>query len=334
MKTRVLLTGASGFIGRRILEGLAGEGDLTLSILLRDPDKAEDLVKDASLEIHKGDITRPESLKAALSGKAVIIHCAALMSNFDSETHAGFYKVNVTGTRNLLKSCDLNTLKQFIHISTVGVYGACGKEPLDEEAPYGSALSTYEWSKKESELAVLKYAKERNIPFTILRPSPMYGVGMSYGWPDTIKAINSGKMLIPGNGKAKIHLLNVGDLVRAIKLALLNKSAINKIYNIAGPEILNLAKVFDTISEIMGAKRPGKLPFLPVYFASVFLNFIPAGLKGGKLALLTPHRISFFSKNHFYDISKARRELNYEPCVNMREGFGRMINWCRRKGLA
>ncbi|GEM_PF-2371540 len=333
MKTKVLITGASGFIGRRIVESLAGERGLALSILLRDPDKSVDLAREAALEVHKGDITKPESLKAALSGKEVIVHCAALMSNFDSETRGKFYEVNAAGTENLLKSCDLNALKQFIHISAVGVYGACGDEPLNEEASYGRFLSAYEWSKKESEIAVLKYAKKMNIPFTILRPSHMYGAGMRYGWPDTIKAINSGKMLIPGDGKSKIHLLNVNDLITAVKLALLDERAMNKIYNIAGPEILNLREAFDAISEILGVKPPARIPFLPAYLVAVLLSFIPGKLKSDKSALLTPHRVRFFSENHFYDISKARRELNYAPRINMREGFSQMIAWCRRKGL-
>ncbi|MCQ9207565.1 MAG: NAD(P)-dependent oxidoreductase [Omnitrophica bacterium] len=333
MKTKVLITGVTGFVGGHILKGLAQDKNLILSVLLRNPDKFGKIKTQGSFHVYIGDITRPESLTKALIGKDVIIHCAALMSNFDSKTRREFYRVNVTGTENILRACDSKTLKQFVQISTSGVYGACSGYPSWESGPYGRALSAYEWSKKEAEIMVLKYAKHRGLPFTILRPSQLYGPGMYYGWPDTIRAINSGRMFVLGNGKAKIHLLNIKDLVKAVGQLLLNKSAINQIYNIAGPEIVSISKVFNLISGILRKKEPGRMPYSPMYLMSLFLKLIPHKFKNRHLALLTPHRIRFFSENHTYSTSKAARDLNYAPGVRMHDGFCEMINWCKEERL-
>lgn len=331
--TSILITGASGFVGRKIAESLArSKRDITLYALLRDPDKGKGMA-DCGIHIYKGDILNTETLKEPLSGKDMVIHCAALMSNFDMESKKRFYDVNVRGTQNLLAVCDPKRPRRFIHISTAGVYGPTGKKTVGEDAPYGKKLSTYEWSKVEAEKALLEHAKNRGLEFIILRLSQMYGPGMVYGWPETINAIRTGSMAIPGRGKAKIHLLNIYDLIEAVKLAVAVKEGVNEIYNIAGPEISELAEVFDIIARVLGTKSPKRVPYLPVYLLSLLLSLVPYRIKGKKLRLLTPHRVRFFVTDHAYDISKARDLLGYRPSVSLNEGFSRMIGWYKNKGL-
>jgi nucleoside-diphosphate-sugar epimerase len=333
MKPNLLITGSSGFVGSHVLESLLRDGRFEISVILRNPDGFKAHPGLPAPPICKGDITRPDTLSRALAGKEVIIHCAALMSNFESQGRKAFYEVNVRGTENLLEATDRNVLKQFIHVSTAGVYGACRNGPANEDAPYGNVLSDYEWSKKEAELAVLKYAKRHNIPYTILRPSQMYGAAMRYGWVDTLEAISSGQMVIPGMGEGRIHLVNIRDFVDAVKSVILNEAAANRIYNIAGPEVLCLADVFDSIAGIVNAKRPRRVPYAPVYAASLVLGLLPAGLKRGNLALITPHRVSFFSDDHYYDTTRARAELNFAPRVKIADGMKEMVEWCSREGL-
>jgi len=332
MTTKVLITGGSGFIGRKIIERLSKTKDLELSCLSRDANKVRGL-EAMGVRIYEGDITKPDSLKHAVQAKDVIIHCAALMSNYDMEGRETFYNVNAKGTKNLLETCDAAVLKQFIHISTAGVYGPTGTEPVNEEAEYGNVLSSYEWSKKEAENVILKYAATRNIPYTILRPSQVYGSGMYYGWTQTMRSIKNGRMLIPGDGRARIHLLHINDLVDAVTLVINNHAAINKIYNITGPEAVPLRNVFNVIAGILGASAPKKIPYMPVYFASLFLGLLPYYMKNEQLKLLTPHRVRFFAGNHVYDISKAKRELNFRPSVGLKDGFREMISWSEKTGI-
>lgn len=332
MKKEILITGAAGFVGGRVAAGLARNKNISLHVLLRDPD-ARGLFSDKDIRVHIGDITEPDTIKEALSGKNIIVHCAALMSNFDMEPKEKFYEVNALGSANLLKMADRKSLTQFIHISSVGVYGATGRSPVTEDAPYGRRLSAYEWSKKESELIVLRYAKEENVPFTILRLSQLYGAAMRYGWPETIKSIRRGTMLVPGDACAKIHLLNIDDFLYALGLVLDNEKAINKIYNVAGPEIYPIGEMFDTIADMLRVKRASRVPYLPVYLASLLLSLIPHSARGGKLRLLTPHRVRFFSENHMYDTSRIRDELGYCPGIKVKDGLREMIDRCELEGF-
>ena len=332
MKRKIFLTGATGFVGSHLLGGLIKEDGVDLYVLSRDPERLGWL-KNKGVTVIKGDITEPDSMRGYLVGAEVVIHCAALMSNFDKEPASRFHEVNVIGTRNLLESCDRNTLRQFIHVSTAGVYGGTSAEPCDERKPYGKCLSIYERSKKEAEEVVFTCATARGIPFTVLRPSQMYGSGMRYGWPETIKSIRSGNMVVPGKGRAAIHLLNIKDLVSAVGLVLNNRVTINKIYNVAGPEVCSLKEIFTLIADIMNVRRPINIPYLPVYMASLLMNAVPCSMKSGKMRLLTPHRISFFAEDHAYDISRAKDEFHYNPRVSLRDGFREMITWCEQEGL-
>lgn len=332
MKTRILITGASGFVGGKITDALLEEGKLDISVLLRRLNE-EKAFSGRGVRVYKGDITDLKSLKEPLSGKEIVVHCAALMSNFDYEPKERFYETNVRGTENLLRSSDRVSLKQFLHISTAGVYGATQNGSVREEASYGKTLSVYEWSKKEAELIVLRYAREKGIPFTILRPAQLYGEGMRYGWPQTIECLKKQSMFIPGKGMAKIHLLHIDDFIQALKLAIGNPSAINKIYNIAGPQVLELGEVFAILSRSLGVKNPRHVPYLPVYLASRVFNLISQSLKNRSagLRLLTPHRVRFFYANHTYDISKVERELGYSPAVRPEEGLNRMAQWLKKE---
>lgn len=332
MKRKILITGATGFVGGNIAGRLAENPDLEVYALLRDPKKGEALAG-KGVRIYEGDITRPETIAEPLFDTDVIIHCAALMSNFDSEPRERFYKVNVEGTENLLRRCDSKRIKQFIHISTSGVYGVSRNNPADEDTPYGKTLSDYEWSKVRSELVVLKYAREKQIPFTVLRPSQLYGPGMYYGWLQTMNAIKSGSMVIPGEGKAKIHLLHIKDLVGAIETVLLNEKSMNRIFNVAGPEVPGVTQVFDLIAEVLGVGRSIHVPYAPVYMLSLLLCMVPLPAKNGKLKLLTPHRVRFFATDHVYDISRIKKDIGYVPRIGIREGFRDMVKWYEQEGL-
>jgi len=333
MRENILITGASGFVGSSIVKALARKEEIDLSCLCRSEASFGALSEGAPVRRFIGDVTKPETLADAVGNADIIIHCAALMSNFDEASRNDFFDVNVRGTENMLGKVNPRKIRRFIHISTAGVYGPVQGEAAKENHLYGSRLSSYEWSKREAEKVLFRCASERKIPFTVLRPSQMYGEGMYYGWPHTIKMIRENRMIIPGKGKARIHLLHIRDLVRAVELVLSTDDSLNNVYNIAGPEIVTLGDVFDLISEMVGSRKPARMPFFPVYMGSRILSFVPRRLKTAQLSLLTPHRVRFFTEDHYYNTRKAERELSFRPNVCLRDGFAAMIGWCEQTGV-
>tara|TARA_B100000315_G_scaffold260500_1_gene322417 strand:+ start:1521 stop:2504 length:984 start_codon:yes stop_codon:yes gene_type:complete len=312
------MTGAMGFLGDNILRYLLDSGeniDIT-ALVRRDDFSWKDRVRSVTSDLE--DIS-PD----VISGQRydVAIHLAALMADKDDIPRSEFYRINVEGTKRLITAMRKSGLRQFIHISTVGVYGSTGTNPVEEEGKYGEKLSNYEWSKMEAEKVAIACCKEIGVPLTILRIGLMYGEGMSYGWPSTIRSIQKKEMRIIGEGNALIQLSYIRDIVEGIALTIGNKLAYDSIFNLCGEQVCSLSKVFSIIAHILDVPVPQKVPFLPVYALSQVLSYVPESFKGDKLKLLTPHRVVFFRENHVYNIEKARNTLGFCPKYSVVEGM-------------
>jgi nucleoside-diphosphate-sugar epimerase len=320
----ILITGATGFVGGHLVAALSEENN-NVTVLVRKNSNLRYL-NNEKIKIVYGDLQDKESLNSALKNVDIVIHSAGLMSDRDYASKKDFFKINVRGTENLITGCLIkNEIKQFIHISTVGVYGCTGKIAINESYGYGKSLSPYEWSKAEAEKIVLKYADR--IPITILRLGQLYGPRMIYGWTNVIEMIYTDRMKIIGKGESLIHLTYIDDVVNGIKMAIGNEKCIGQIFNICSENIYKLSEVFQAIADTLGKPHPKSIPYYPVYILSCLLNFIPSFLRPKSLRLLTPHRVRFFKNNHIYDISKAKMVFGYNPAFNMQEGIKRMVEW-------
>lgn len=322
---KLLVTGATGYIGRTLVNSLLEKREA-------EPPEITALVRDSAGVRECGPIHPVEGELATLAEGAfhgrrfdVAVNLAALMADRDCLPRSEFERVNVEGTRRLILSLRECRLKQFIHISTVGVYGPTGPVPAREEDGYGERLSDYEWSKMEAEKVAVDCCRRIGVPLTILRLGLMYGEGMTYGWPSTVEAIRRGKMRIIGNGSALIQLSYIRDVVEGITLAIGNPRAYDSAFNICGGEVMTVAGVFHTIADLLGVPRPGTVPFAPVYLLSHLLSLVPDALKGPSLRLVTPHRVRFFREHRVYDIGKAESILHFHPRYGVKEGMRNMI---------
>lgn len=319
---KLLITGATGYIGRNLLKRLLLNGELNINILARGNTSIPGI---DSVSLIRQDICNLVEDVFRNRSYDIAVHLAALMSDKDYLPRSEFERVNVEGTRKLVMSLRGCRLKQFIHISTVGVYGPTGVAPVREEEAYGNNLTDYEWSKMEAEKVVLDCCRRIGIPVTILRLGLMYGDGMKYVWPNIIDSIANNKMKIIGEGKALIQLSYIRDIIEGISLALGNRSAYDSVLNICGAQVCSISEVFSTIADLLGVARPKKIPFTPVYLLSRILSHVPDSLKTLQMRLITPHRVSFFKDNHVYSIVKANKVLNFNPQYDIYNGMKGMI---------
>lgn len=327
----VLVTGATGFIGRHLVESLIEEG-YNVRALVRSLEKGKQL-EEKGVELHKGDITIPETLKNIGSGVDFVFHLAALMK-FHGAKWEDLYKINVMGTENLVKELLGEEIELFVLTSTTEVIGPCEKIPADEESPPNPKYE-YGKSKLLAEELVRRYHKEHGFPVTIIRPSGVYGPGDLYITYSTIRAIARGLLSrLPGGGENYIQFAFVKDVVQGyLRVIESYKRAMGETYIITSEDFYTYKEAFTIIADLLGVKPPKGS--MPIWLAKTLIWFIEKwnSLRGVEDFVFHTSVVDDMLTNRVYSIDKAKKELNYRPQYKFREGMEITIKWFKENGL-
>jgi nucleoside-diphosphate-sugar epimerase len=240
------------------------------------------------------------------------------------------WETNVEGTRNMLDAALRAGVGRFVHCSTVGVHGDIKNPPANEEAPYGPG-DNYQESKAEGERVVLSYMAEGRLPIVVFRPGGIYGP-RDLRFLKLFKAIKTKRFIMLGSGEVLYQLIYIDDLIDGILLCGTKHNAVGNIYILTGKEPATLNQLVRVIAEVVGV-TPNRLrfPVTPVYVAGLACELIckPFGINPP----LYRRRVDFFRKTRSFDISKARRDLGFEPKTDLRTGITLTATWYRAEGL-
>jgi nucleoside-diphosphate-sugar epimerase len=320
------VSGASGFTGSYLCNALLNEG-CTVKALVRKGSNREKIMK-PGIDCIEADLAEPDSLQGKIRDVDTLFHIAALYRQ-EGVPKDLFFKVNVEGTRALLEEAIKAGVKRFVHCSTVGVQGEISHPPATEDAPYKPG-DHYQISKLQGEQLALSYFREGKIDGVVVRPVGIYGPGDTR-FLKLFKHICQGNFKMIGSGNVLYHLTFIEDLVQGIILAGKTPAASGQIYTIGGNEYLPLTELVNLIAHIL-EKPVSKfhIPLWPVYTAAFFCEILcrPLGIEPP----LYRRRLDFFTKDRAFDISKAKRELNYQPKVSVKEGLARTAQWYRENG--
>jgi nucleoside-diphosphate-sugar epimerase/predicted dehydrogenase len=341
---KVLVTGATGFIGGRIVETLHLSGEMDVRSGIRQWANAARLGR-LPEEIVKMDLTNEDEIGRAMDGVDYVIHCAK-----------GPGEINVQGTANLLKIASGKNLKRFVHLSTAEVYGAASGL-VDESAPFQYTGNDYNRTKIEAEKICWDYVK-KGFPLTIVRPSIVYGP-FSNNWTVRFaKLFISGKgMVYEKIGDGKCNLIYIDDLVKAIILMLGNENAVGQAFNINGKDVITWNEYFTKYNDSMGLPplhrlscNQAKLMTLamePVRAVGKVVkdHFITSAkkladtfdvaktlMKGTENALKTTpaaSELELYGRDAVYANTKAHEMLKYSPSTSIQEGLNSTVEWLR-----
>jgi nucleoside-diphosphate-sugar epimerase len=315
------VTGASGFTGSYLCKALV-EKKYNVKALVRKNSNRENL-ENLDIQFIEADLADPDSIKGKIKDTDIVFHIAALYRQ-EGVSKDLFTKVNLDGTRIMLEESIASGVKRFVHCSTVGVQGEISNPPATEEAPYKPG-DHYQISKMAGEKLALSYFNEGKINGVVVRPVGIYGPGDTR-FLKLFKHIYKGNFKMIGKGNVLYHLTFVEDLVQGIILAGETPAASRQIYTIGGSEYLPLTDLANMIAQILD-KPISKIhiPLWPVYTAAFLCEMIcrPLGIEPP----IYRRRLDFFTKDRAFDISKARKELGYNPKVPLKAGLTRTAQW-------
>lgn len=325
---RVLVTGATGFVGGAVARALLRAGREVRLIVRPAADRRN--IRDLPVEIYHGDVTDLDSLRRATFGCAQVYHVAALYKLWVRRKRE-IYESNVTGTENVLKAARECGVEKIIYTSSVATLGLPKDgSPGDEETPVSLSdmVGHYKRSKYLAEQVARTYIQE-GLPIVIVNPSTPVGEA-------DIKPTPTGKIIVDFlNGKMPayvdtgLNLVDVEDVAVGHLLAA-EKGKIGERY-LLGNENLTLQQILFLLAEITG--RPAPRFQAPYLFALgvAYADAAVARLIPGREPLVPPVGVKLSRKKMFFDPTKAIRELGL-PQTPVREALQKAVVWFARNG--
>ena len=324
--TKVLVTGAGGFLGSYIVRDLIARGGYEVYSFSRN---SYPKLQDLGVIQRQGDLANDKDVEAALIGIDAVIHTASLVGMWGR--YENFYKTNVLGTENIIKACQKLNISRLVYTSTPSV--AFGEESLcgvDESTPYPHRyLSMYAETKALAEKLILK-ANGESLSTTAIRPHLIFGPGDLNLVPRVVEAAKKGRLKIVGDGENLVDVTYVENASMVHVLALEKLSPQSKMAGKAyflgqGP-----IKLWDFTNDIL--KRSGmepitkKIPFKVAYFIGWILEVM---LKTFGRYNVEPPMTRFVAlqlgKSHYYSHTNLEQDLEYKPQFTIAEGLNTLF---------
>lgn len=344
----ILVTGAGGFIGGRVVEVLHGLPGISVRASVRRWSSAVRIGR-LPVEIVLCDITQPGDVRRAMEGTGAVVHCAY-----------GDPHTTVEGTRAVLQAALEAGADRFVHLSTMEVYGDVEGD-VREDAPLQRTGWPYRDSKIEAELLCRRYM-DHGLAVSILRPTIVYGP-FSRDWTASFA-----ERLVAGGGfpgredcQGTCNVLYVDDLVAAIVLALSRKEAVGEAFNINGDERLTWWQYLNDLSRAIGlpplngghrlARRVRSAALAPVrttarkmldrfqkpimalYQRSPVAQRLMRSVEGVIRRTPAPTEYRLFRRKVYLPVDKARELLGYRSQFPAARGVALSASWLRHHGF-
>ncbi len=328
---KILVTGATGYIGMRICEALAAQGH-EVHALYRSERKAAPLKGHPGIQLFKGDVRERSSIRKAVKGTDAVIHVAAFAKPWAPDRQL-FFRINVEGARIVFEEAHRADVGRVVFTSTAGtinpsVNGRLSDEFTPRHLPH---FTDYEASKAEAEKLASQMSRQTGMAIVIVNPTRVYGPGMlsdSNGVTRMVKLYLEGKFrFIPGDGSSVGNYVYIDDVV-AGHLAALHRGRGGERY-ILGGENASFNEFFEILAEVTGLRyRMIKLPLSVMKLVAHAMHLQAEWF--GKPPLITPPWVEKYLYNWSLSTQRMKEELGVHP-LSLREGLHHTVAWLQEK---
>jgi nucleoside-diphosphate-sugar epimerase len=322
--TRVLVTGGGGFLGQAIVRQLTDRG-YQVRILNR---QAYPQLQALGIEALQGDITHFGTAKQACEGCDAVIHTAAKAGVWGPE--AEYQAINVRGTQNVIRACQDLRIARLVHTSSPSVvFDGTDQQGINEDAPYPTRFqAAYPRTKAAAEQAVLA-ANTATLATVALRPHLIWGPGDPHLAPRLIERAKQNRLFLIDHGDNKVDTVFVDNAayahVRALEGLAPGQPIAGRAYFITNHEPWPLRRMINGILQAAGLPAvhrsvPRGLALAAAYSMTASYRL----LRRRQEPPLTPFVVKQLATAHWFNPTRARDELGYEPQINMIQGMSRL----------
>jgi nucleoside-diphosphate-sugar epimerase len=320
---KVLVTGATGFIGGRLAERLALEEGAIVTGTGRNLD-AVPFVQEAGVTLMTADLLDEAATRRAMEGQEVVFHVAAWLGRHGGEQRA--YALNVAATALAVQLAAEAGVKRFVQVSSIAAYGHPPKALLvDEDQPLDTEQEViYGRTKALGEIRAFELGKQLGLEVTAVRPGLVYGPRAQSWTINMVKLVCKGMPVIFGDGTGHAYPVYIDNLIDGMLLTAVRPEAAGQAYNMCDP-VVTFNEWFGYYGRMCG-RQPRRIPFWAAHVLITLNKVLRLDLP------LNRPRLRMYGLKAEFPATKAQEQLGFVSRVSIEEGMQKTEAWLREAG--
>lgn len=327
-----VITGATGLLGSHVVENLVARGERVRAFVRATSDTA--FLKALGVELAVGDLTDRDAFRKAIEGADIVYHCAARVRDWGP--WSAFQADIVDATTLAVEVAAVVGVGRFLHVSSISAYGhpagAYGPttdalQEFTEDTPLGQHPAIWDYYPQAKTITDQR-VQQSPLPWTIVRPSSLYGVRDRSMLPRAMKALAAGRVALIGSGDNQLNLVYAGDVAEGAVRAANAPAALRRAYNLTSPGEISQREFLDLLTTELGIPPVRRrVPYRLAYWGGLFSEIVGKLIRIQRSPHLTRHGIGLMGRSTRFSSRRAHDELGWRPAMPIQKGLRLALDW-------